>query len=194
MEHSVLHTIFAGDDSFTSEESQRIISSYERVSFSKMAFLSKAGEKVNHYYFLEEGYIRSFATDQIGDEITTHFYLRGDAVIDWAAFLQRVPSKQNFQAQTDTTCWRIDFDKFQMLFHSIKGYRERGRAQLTQAYFNLAQKNLSHITDTAKDRYLNLIKQKPLLLQYAKLQHISSYLGVTRSSLSRVRREIAQKN
>ena len=45
-------------------------------------------------------------------------------------------------------------------------------------------------TETAEERYLNLIKEHPLLFQKAKLTHIASFLGITPQSLSRIRKNI----
>lgn len=46
------------------------------------------------------------------------------------------------------------------------------------------------ITDQAKDRYLNLVKHQPEVIHNVPLKHIATYLGVTDTSLSRIRKEI----
>jgi len=46
------------------------------------------------------------------------------------------------------------------------------------------------ITEPAKMRYLHLMEEKPQIIQQAPLKFIASYLGVTDSSLSRIRKEI----
>ena len=52
---------------------------------------------------------------------------------------------------------------------------------------------LSMITETAEQRYDSLLKAKPEIFQYAALKHIASYLGITDTSLSRIRKEYAKK-
>jgi len=49
------------------------------------------------------------------------------------------------------------------------------------------------ITDQAKERYTRLMKEKPDIFQNTSLKHIATYLGVTDSSLSRIRKEIVAK-
>ncbi len=49
------------------------------------------------------------------------------------------------------------------------------------------------ITDTAEERYEMLIKTKPEIFQHAPLKHIASYLGITDTSLSRIRKEYSKK-
>jgi hypothetical protein len=53
---------------------------------------------------------------------------------------------------------------------------------------------IAMITEPATARYLRLIKEKPILIQQAPLKHIASYLGITDTSLSRIRKEIVHGN
>ena len=48
------------------------------------------------------------------------------------------------------------------------------------------------VSQKAETRYLNLIKQKPEIFQHVPLKIIASYLGITDSSLSRIRKEISK--
>ncbi|MCH5596713.1 cyclic nucleotide-binding domain-containing protein [Niabella ginsengisoli] len=48
------------------------------------------------------------------------------------------------------------------------------------------------ITETATTRYLKLINEKPQIIQHVPLKQIASYLGVTDTSLSRIRKEIVK--
>ena len=45
------------------------------------------------------------------------------------------------------------------------------------------------ITETAEQRYDTLLKTNPEIFQQAALKHIASYLGITDTSLSRIRKE-----
>jgi hypothetical protein len=47
------------------------------------------------------------------------------------------------------------------------------------------------IRETATSRYLKLLQQKPQIIQYAPLKQIASYLGVTDTSLSRIRKDLS---
>ncbi|MGS0526368.1 hypothetical protein ACU8V7_15540 [Zobellia nedashkovskayae] len=49
------------------------------------------------------------------------------------------------------------------------------------------------IADQAKDRYLRLMKEKPHVIQNVSLKHIASFLGITDTSLSRLRKEISEE-
>ncbi len=178
---------------FTKEELEKILPKYEQVYFTKNQFLLTEGKTANHYWFIESGFIRSYAIDTEGNDVSTNFYAVGDTVIDWPSFFLRKPSRENIQALTDCVCWQLDFDTFQSLFHSIEAFREQGRTTLVGSYFALKNHSISMITDPAKDRYKKLVSEKPEILQNVSLKQIATFLGITDTSLSRIRKEIANE-
>lgn len=192
MENGILNEIFNTQD-FKPEELEMIIPKFKQRTFKKGDFLLLENETANHYWFVESGLIRSFAVDVNGNDVSTNFYTAADLVIDWPSFFMRTATKENIQALTDCVCWQLDFDTFQQLFHSIEAFRESGRARLVKSYFQLKQHSVSLITDQAKDRYLRLLNEKPEIIQNVSLKQIATYLGITDTSLSRIRRELATK-
>jgi len=191
-EEHFLNNIF-GKTEMTKEEKEITISKFKQVTFDKNGFLLEEGKKANHYWFIQEGFVRSYVIDTEGNDITTNFYSVGDIVIDWPSFFLRNPTRENIQALSDCVCWQLDFDTFQELFHNIRNFREQGRTTLVGSYFALKRHNISMIADQAKDRYLNLLKEKPHIIQNVSLKHIATFLGITDTSLSRIRKEIASE-
>ncbi|MDO5524244.1 MAG: cyclic nucleotide-binding protein, partial [Bacteroidia bacterium] len=60
--------------------------------------------------------------------------------------------------------------------------------------FRFKQRSIEMIAESATERYLKLIKEKPQVIRQAPLKYIATYLGVTDTSLSRIRKEIVFKN
>ena len=52
------------------------------------------------------------------------------------------------------------------------------------------KQHMEFLTKTAEERYLDLLKNRPELLQRIHQKHIASYLGITTQSLSRIRKKI----
>lgn len=100
-------------------------------------------------------------------------------------------ASENIQALKDSTCWKIDYDVFQELFHSIDGFAEWGRLWMSNSLFQFKQRNLDMVSISAKDRYMRLIQEKPQVVLHAPLKNIASYLGITDTSFSRIRKEIS---
>ncbi len=191
-EEHFLKNLFTSKD-FKENELEQIIPKFKQVSFSKNEYLLREGKTENQYWFLESGFARSYVNDVNGNDITTNFYSSGDIVIDWSSFFLRNPTRENIQALTDCKCWQLDFETFQQLFHSIEAFREQGRRRLVSSYFALKNKTESLIAEEAKDRYLKLLREKPQIVHNVALKHIATFLGITDTSLSRIRKEITNE-
>ena len=163
------------------------------VSFKKAEFFLEAGKRSTEYLFLESGFMRSFLYDTNGTEITTNLYLPGNVVFEAASFFQHLPSQETFQALTDCTGWKITFEELNGLFHALPHFRETGRAILVRVLVALKIRTLSMINQTAEQRYAALLHSSPEIFQHVPLKHIASYLGITDTSLSRIRKELAAK-
>lgn len=177
---------------FNKEDLEKIIDQYQRIEFAKNDYLIPEGTTANYYYFLESGFARSYVVDLEGNDITTKFFSSTDAVIDWHSYFLKTKCRENVQAITACVGWKITFEDFMKLFH-IEAFREVGRTRLVNNYFELKNHSVSVIADPAKDRYLNLVKAKPDIVQNVPLKQIATYLGITDTSLSRIRKEIADK-
>ena len=186
-----LTNIFS-EQNFKPEDFERILNAYERKEFAKNDYLIREGAVANFYYFVESGFARSYAIDLEGNDISTKFFSSTDIVIDWHSYFLKTKCREDIQAITPCVMWKISFENFMKLFN-IEAFREVGRTKLISNYFELKMHSVSIIADPAKDRYLNLIKQKPDIVQNVPLKQIATYLGITDTSLSRIRKEIADK-
>jgi len=186
-----LQSIFI-DKNFKTEDLETILRQYHRVEFARNEFLIEADTTANFYYFLESGYARSYVIDLNGNDISTKFFGASDIVIDWHSFFLKTKCREFFQAITPCVAWKITFEDFMKLF-SIEAFRDVGRNRLVNSYFELKTHTVSIIADPAKDRYLNLMKAHPDIVQNVPLKQIATYLGITDTSLSRIRKEISDQ-
>ncbi|HRB42551.1 MAG TPA: Crp/Fnr family transcriptional regulator [Niabella sp.] len=176
--------------SFSQEALDKIAQVHEKMEVQKGEVLLKKGQISPAYYLLESGLVRAYVLDIEGNEIVTEFFSEGDIVIAPASFFQRNPSQETLQAITDAVLWRISFESFQEIFHGIPGFTEWGRLWFTHQLLAMKQRSLDMITQTATNRYLKLMETKPQIIKHAPLKQIATYLGVTDTSLSRIRKEI----
>ena len=170
------------------QELDQVWEAHTALEFRKGELLLKEGEVSTAYYLVEEGIVRAFVRDYDNNEITTEFFCINEIVIIPASLFQQRPSKENLQAVSACKLWKIDYGNFQRLFHSIEGVREWGRVWFSHQLFNMKQRSLDMITETAHSRYEKLLKERPQIIRQAPLKQIASYLGITDTSLSRIRR------
>lgn len=172
---------------------EEIAAAFIYRQMSRNEYLLNEGRINDEYFFLERGFMRAFAHDTNGDEVTTNFYSSGQVVFEVFSFFNRVPSKENIIATEECAGWMISYEQLNYLFHNLPQFREFGRAVLVKGFSALKNRMLSHITETAEQRYDTLIKTNPEIFQHAALKHIASYLGITDTSLSRIRKESLKK-
>jgi CRP-like cAMP-binding protein len=156
-------------------------------------FLLKEGMISDEYVFLESGFMRAFAHDTEGNEVTTNFYTGNHLVFEVSSFFNRTRSKENIQAISDCTGRVISYRQLNNLFHTLPEFRDFGRSVLVRGFAGLKTRVLSMITETAETRYEALLDRNPEIFQHVPLKYIASYLGITDTSLSRIRKAFAKK-
>ncbi len=174
-------------------KANEIANAFVPKEISKNNFLLKEGRISDEYFFLENGFIRAFAHDINGNEVTTNFYSSNQFVFEVSSFFNRSKAKENFQATEDCDGWCINYEQLNNLFHSLPEFRDFGRAMLVKGFASLKMRMLSVITETAEQRYQTLLKTNSEIFQHTALKHIASYLGITDTSLSRIRKEYQKK-
>lgn len=176
----------------SSETIANVVVYFEERNFSKNEFFLKEG-KVSDLLYLAEGLMRAYTYDLNGNEVTTNLFAKHRQVFDHASFFLQAPSEENIQAITDCLAFSITFEKMNALFHAIPQFREYGRGMLVKELVSYKKRTLAMINKTAEQRYEDLIKDDQEIFQFIQLKYIASYLGVTNSSLSRIRREFSKR-
>jgi len=175
------------------EQAAAIATHFSEKEFGKNEWLLKENKICTSYYFLFEGFARAFTYDLEGNDVTTAFYSANQIVCELYSFFKQVPSRENIQALSHCKTLCISFTDLQTVFHTLPQFREFGRAILVNAYTDLKTRMLATLHETAEERYSNLMKSQPGIFQHAALKNIASYLGVTDTSLSRIRKEFSKK-
>jgi len=164
---------------------------FEERKFWKNEFFLREG-KVSDLLYLAEGLMRAYTFDLKGNEVTTNLFAKNRQVFDHASFFLQTPSEENIKAVTDCLGYSITFEKMNAIFHSIPEFREYGRRMLVKELVSYKKRTLAVINKSAEQRYEDLIKDDKDIFQFVQLKYIASYLGVTNSSLSRIRREFSK--
>lgn len=180
--------------SLTRKDLERIAKAHVPVRFNKGGLIWRKGLFTNEYYLVEKGLFRSSVLDYKGRDITTSFIGENEIIIEASSLFQRIPIQENVEALTDALLWKIDFGDFQGLYHDIDAFNEWGRGWMSNQLFACKQRSVDMLTLSATERYLRLMKQRPDIFSLAPLKHVASYLGVTDTSLSRIRKEIVTKS
>jgi len=165
-----------------------IVDCFEERTLAAGAYFLQARSYSHEYMFLAGGFMRVFTHDTEGNEVTTAFCPAGGVVFEIASFFEHTRSMESIQALTDCTGYVLQFDELNRLFHAYPEFRKFGRAMLVKGFAALKQRTLSLINETAEARYVRLLQTHPEIFMHAPLKHIATYLGITDTSLSRIRK------
>jgi CRP-like cAMP-binding protein len=175
------------------ETAKKIASKFDRFELSKSEFILRENNISEDTYFLEYGYVRSYTFDKNGNEVTTNIFSAPCFVNDFLSFFTQKPAKENYQTLTDCVILKTNLENVQYNFHNIEEFREFSRLLFVINYYKLHDRILEMVRETATSRYVTLLEMHPNIFQNASLKIIASYLGITDSSLSRIRKEISKK-
>lgn len=178
---------------FQQQQAMDIALLFTAKAIGKNGLFLREGQVANEYLFLESGFMRAYVHDTEGRDVTTAFYGPGQVVMEPSSFFNRIPTKENIQALEPSQGWFITYEQLNHLFHAFPAFREFGRSVLVRVLTGLKDRTLSMITEPADQRYERLLASNPDIFQHAPLKCVASYLGITDSSLSRIRKELSKQ-
>jgi CRP-like cAMP-binding protein len=175
------------------EKAELIASTFHYKHVLKGTFLIEEGKICDTSHFIAEGCARMYTNDIDGNDITTMIFSNAMFANDFYSFFKRVPALESLVTMSDCETFYLSFEELQKNFHTIPEFREFGRMMLINGSFALKQRMLSMIKQTGEQRYADLMETYPEIFQHIPLKNIATYLGVTDTSLSRIRRDFMKK-
>lgn len=176
--------------SISEQEFTDTISFFTEQNLKRGDFFIQQDRVCQHIAFIKKGTIRVHYINDKAEEITSCFCTKNNFTTSYKSFVLQKPSNLSLQAIEETDLLVINYENLQKLYSQSNVWQTIGRIIAEQEYIVMEQYASILNNETAKEKYLRLIKEQPNVLQIAKIEDIASYLGVTRRTLSRIRKEI----
>ena len=154
--------------------------------FPKRYQLIQENRFCKYAYFIEKGMTRSFWLVD-GEEITTSFSCEGGIVFSMDELYYQKKSEEFVETLEEVEAYRIALTDLIRLFETNLEFCNWGRIIHQNEYRRLHRSHKERLTLPAKERYEEFQKQFPYVCQRTNLGFIASYLGITLSTLSRIR-------
>ena len=160
------------------------------IIIKKGDYFLKAGRIHNQLGFVTEGVLRVYMHDENGSDITRIFITENNFAINISSFNDEIPSEVGFEAISD--CKILIFSKkyFTELATEIAHWNDIFLKITAAALTTKLKISNNMLINDAKTRYLDFLKIYPGLANKIPLSALASYLGITQSSLSRIRKSI----
>ncbi|GAA0876038.1 Crp/Fnr family transcriptional regulator [Wandonia haliotis] len=162
---------------------------FEEVILPKNKLIIRSDKVEKNIYFIKKGIARTFSNFD-DSEVTIAFGEEGDTIISLKSYILNQKGYENIELLEECELYKISATKLHYLFSTDIDIANWGRKFAEQELIKAEQRFISNQLGTATERYLELIKKHPTLLQRVSLGLIASYLGITQVSLSRIRANI----
>jgi CRP/FNR family transcriptional regulator, anaerobic regulatory protein len=161
----------------------------EIKQFDKKEFLLKEGQICNKISFINSGSMRAFYNVE-GIENTVQFFFEDSWYTDYGSFLTGKPALENLQALEYSEVVQFKKNDLYRLYDRYPIFDRVGRVMAENAFLAVSGLNKMLANEEPEQRYLNLLKQRPELVEKIPQHYIASYLGIQPESLSRIRKRI----
>ena len=154
-----------------------------------------AGVIPSTFAFVFQGLLRSYITDDKGNEYNKVFFAENRFPGSMVALLTSSPSRFTVDALEQSFVVEIEFKTFR---HLLQEHHDLALYQIQYLEHNWLlskePREVSLVQEDAGQRYQRFLTENPGLSERIPQYHIASHLGITPTQLSRIRRQRAQQN
>ena len=171
----------------------KILPFFKEDSLLKNEYFAKEYQTARQIAFLKTGVVRAFFINQEGKEYNKQFFV-GQSII--GAYTSLLTGNMNLiaqQALTDCVIYTCDFASLTNLYDECQDL-ERFARKIAEHYFlEKEKKEIEIVLLDASQRYILFKEEFPTLEQLISQFHIASYLGISATQLSRIRKQFLTK-
>ncbi|MCU0354286.1 MAG: Crp/Fnr family transcriptional regulator [Cytophagales bacterium] len=183
---------FLKNASFLTEDDCALFEpSLQLETIAKKEFFLEQGQTCRTIGFVNSGVFRVYYLSD-GKEINTRFVFENDFVTDYDSFLHQKPSRYFIEAMEGAEIVTFDFEMLQHAYNQSKNWERFGRQIAEESYRITTRRVESFLFMNGEERYLEALRTEPHVFERIPLYQVSSYLGLERESLSRLRKKITQ--
>ena len=188
---SQLHNFLEKYKPISEEAFSQLIPLLKIRRVQKNEFLLQVNQVARKMYFVCDGLLISIFSTPDGSTHIKNFFLENHFAASTVSLLLSSPSAFSIQALEDGVILEFDFKKYKQLILHHDDFKLFYIDYLEKNWIIKNEKRqLAFATQTAKERYLTFLKEYPDLEKRVPQLHIASYLGVTPTQLSRIRKDL----
>lgn len=151
-------------------------------------YFAEAGKRFNQIAFVLEGVLRICYYNNKGEEITKYFIEENHFIAN--PYEAEQPFTEYIQAATDCKLIVFSQQQWNELSNTIIDWDRITNKMFHNSLMKKMDRLSSLLSEDATTRYLTFLEKFPNLINKIPLSYVASYLGITQSSLSRIRKNI----
>lgn len=174
-------------------EFEQIKAVFKVKQLRKRQYLLQEGEICKHFSFIVKGATRQYLVDQKGVEHIVHLGIENWWVGDRESWVMHSPSAFCIDAWEDTQLLMINRADTLRLAQQSPAFNEMLRVLDERNNIATQKRITSSISYPAEQRYTDLVGRYPEFMERFPQHIIASYLGITKDTLSRIRKQAMKK-
>lgn len=175
----------------TEDEKQLCKSFFTPKKLRKRQYILQEGDICKYIVFVEKGMLRSYTVDDKGNEHIMQFAFEGWWIADQFSFLTGEPAIYNIDALEDSELLLLSKQSEEQLLERIPKFERYFRILLQNSLIATQRRLIGSLSQTAEERYNQLIIGCPTIPKRVPQHMMASFLGITPETLSRIRRQVA---
>ena len=187
----LLHKKFSDIISLNEEELDYCKTLFLPKKLRKRQFLLQDGDVCKYQAFVEKGMLRSYRIDEKGSEHILQFAFEGWWATDLSSYLTGETSVFNIEAMEDSELLLLSKPSWDTLMQRIPKFEHYFRIIIQNNLVATQKRVIQSHTETAEEKYLKFIQSYPGCVQRIPQHMIASYIGISRETLSRLRKHLA---
>ncbi|WPV01932.1 Crp/Fnr family transcriptional regulator [Mucilaginibacter sp. cycad4] len=173
----------------TKEEEALIIRAFQPKKLRKKQYLLQSGDVSKYVGFIVKGAMRQYSVDTKGVEHIVYLYLENWWACDRESAVMLTPSKYNIDAWEDTELLIVTVADMLDLIEKMPAFGQMTRFMDQRSFISSQRRLDSTISNTAEKRYEEFAAHHPQFIQRFPQHIIASFLGITKETLSRIRKQ-----
>lgn len=178
---------------FTDEEMNLIREASVQRTLRKWQSILHEGEIWKITCFIASGCFRLYRYDKDGNGHTIRFGVDSWWISDQESYNKETPSEYNIEALAASTVIIWPKEKWQELMQLIPALKHFNEQLLARGYEANMRRIFSLISYSAEEKYLEFQKTYPNVFNRVPLHMVASYLGISRETLSRIRKDFTKQ-
>ncbi|MFL5740315.1 MAG: Crp/Fnr family transcriptional regulator [Flavisolibacter sp.] len=175
------------------EEFEYFKTSFAPKKLRKQQYFLQEGDLCKYQAFVEKGIMRSYTIDKKGNEHVLQFASEGWWATDLSSYLTNEPSILNIDALEDVELLLLSKPLWEQAMKEILALEHYFRIIIQNHLVATQKRLLQSLAETAEEKFNRFLQTYPECVQRLSQHQIASYLGITRETLSRVRKQVAGK-
>ncbi len=173
----------------TGEEQALIVATFQPKKLRKKQYFLQEGDVSKYAGFIVKGAMRQYSVDDKGIEHIVHLFIENYWANDRESSTMLTPSVYNIDAWEDTELLIITRAEMLDLMEKIPAIAQMIRLMDERNAIVNQRRLSSTISNSAEKRYEEFASHHPQFIQRFPQHLIASYLGITKETLSRIRKQ-----